>query len=85
MSDEMPRPGPEPRVADEELIAAVEASETPIACARAVADRVGLSRQATTSRLTRLADEGVIESGRVGEATPVYWVPEEVTPQNQTQ
>jgi DNA-binding Lrp family transcriptional regulator len=71
---DMSRPGPQPDVKDGELVTAIESREQPFATAGDVAEIVGLSRWRTSQRLKRLADEGDIKHGKVGERTTIYWL-----------
>jgi prophage antirepressor-like protein len=73
----MSRPGPDPKVADSELVAAIESREQPYATAGDVAEIVGLSRWRASQRLQRLADEDGIESGTVGKVVQIYWLESE--------
>jgi len=69
----MPDVGPDPAVPDERLIAAIAATDTPVASAHDVAELVDLSRQRCGERLKRLADNGDIRAGTTGR-TQVYWL-----------
>lgn len=71
---DMSRPGPKPDVPDGEIVTAIDRRDQPFATAKDVAEIVGLSRWRTSQRLERLADEGAVERGKVGERTTIYWL-----------
>jgi predicted ArsR family transcriptional regulator len=71
---DMSRPGPDPDVNDEELVWVLGHREQPYATAGDVSEDVPLSETRTKQRLDRLADEGDIESGAVGERQTIYWL-----------
>ena len=73
---DMSRPGPDPDVADEELVTALAYRDLPYATAGDVSEHVALSETRTKQRLDRLVDEGRICSGPVGERTTIYWLDE---------
>jgi|APHM01.1.fsa_nt_gi hypothetical protein len=69
----MPNVGPDPQVSDEQLIAAIAETETPVASAQDVSGLVDLSRQRCAKRLQRLAENGRIKEGTTSKTT-VYWL-----------
>jgi len=71
---DMSKPGPDPDVTDGELLTAIENREQPFATAKDVAEMVGLSRWRCSQRLERLAEDGCLECGVVGEKTTIYWL-----------
>ena len=73
MNEDMPNKGPEPKVSDERLIEIIEQHEVPVASAGAVAEKISISRQSVDRRLRRLADEGKVEQGKLGDYQTVYW------------
>ena len=73
MTEEMPNKGPKPKVPDKRLIEIVGEHEVPVASAGDVADKTTISRQSVDRRLRRLAEEGKIQQGKLGEYQTVYW------------
>jgi DNA-binding Lrp family transcriptional regulator len=70
----MSRPGPEPRVHDDEIISVIESDERPFSTAEDVADSVGLSGTRVRERLKRLVDTGKIQSATATANMEIYWV-----------
>jgi len=67
------KPGPDPRVDDETILQTLLSAYKPALSSTAVADRVGLSQQATSKHLKRLAEDGFVDSDKVGPAR-IWWV-----------
>jgi predicted transcriptional regulator len=61
-------------VTDAKIKGAIKQRDQPFATASDVAELVDLSRWRASQRLKRLANEGEIESGAVGDKTTIYWL-----------
>lgn len=72
----MTRPGPDPSVSDEDIIRVIVANEKPVMGTTEIADRLGISQQAMSRHLKRLADEGALKTDKVGQAR-VWWPTDE--------
>jgi hypothetical protein len=75
MSEET-RPGPTPRISDEEILAVFRDTEDPVLSTAEVTERIPLKRRATYNRLRSLADEGRLKSKQIGGRNTVWWVAE---------
>jgi predicted ArsR family transcriptional regulator len=65
--------GPDPKVTDSELYQAIDQTDEPFATANQISDAVGLSSFRVRQRMEKLAEEGKIESSRLGEGPYIYW------------
>lgn len=70
----MSRPGPDPRVSDEEIIGVIQSDDRPFSTAEDVADSVGLSGTRVRERLERLVASGRIQSANATANMEIYWV-----------
>jgi len=70
------KPGPDPRVTDEEILSLFRESQDPVLSTAEVAEQVPLKRRATYNRLRSLADEGRLESKQIGGRNTVWWLAE---------
>jgi len=75
MSEES-KPGPTPRVSDNEIIDLFRDTDDPVLSTAEVAEQVPLKRRATYNRLRSLADEGRLESKQIGGRNTVWWIAE---------
>ena len=66
--------GPDPKVADSELLDAVKRETRPFATAKSVSQTVSLSRERARQRLNRLSDQGKIEREKVAGGIVIYWL-----------
>ena len=67
------RPGPNPSVSDEALIRAILEAYPPALGTSDVADKVDLSSEATRRHLNRLAENGYLNTDKLG-SVRVWWV-----------
>ena len=70
------KPGPDPRVTDEEILSLFRESQDPVLSTAEVAEQVPLKRRATYNRLRSLADEGRLENKQIGGRNTVWWLAE---------
>jgi prophage antirepressor-like protein len=70
--------GPDPKVSDTQLVAAIRETDHPFAVAKDVAAHVGLSRERVRQRLNRLSDEDKIKRAKVSGAV-IYWLESDVS------
>lgn len=68
----MPSPGPEKRVSDVEILAAVLQAPHPVVTAGDVGDAVGISRQGADKRLRQLEDDDLVQSTKKG--SRLWWL-----------
>ena len=71
-----PRPGPDPSVEDVDILKTMLMAYPPALGTSDIADRIGLSQQATGRHLNRLEEEGYVESDKVGRAR-IWWLTDE--------
>lgn len=67
------KPGPSPEVSREEIIRAINDARPPALGTSDVADRIGISRQATDKHLWRMQDDGLVHTDNLGQ-TRIWWV-----------
>jgi len=67
------RRGPDPTVSDEELLRSMHMAYKPALGTTEIADMVGISQQAASKRLSRLEEERLIESDKIGNAR-AWWL-----------
>lgn len=75
MSEET-KPGPTPRISDEEILAVFQDTEDPVLSTAEVTERIPLKRRATYNRLRSLADGGRLKSKQIGGRNTVWWLAE---------
>jgi hypothetical protein len=75
MSEET-KPGPTPRISDEEILAVFRDTEDPVLSTAEVTEQIPLKRRATYNRLRSLADGGRLKSKQIGGRNTVWWVAE---------
>ena len=68
------KPGPTPRISDEEILAIFRDSEDPVLSTGEVTERIPLKRRATYNRLQSLTDEGQLKSKQIGGQNTVWWL-----------
>ncbi|WP_436900247.1 hypothetical protein [Halovenus halobia] len=78
------KPGPTPKVSNDEIIVLFRETDDPVLSTAEVAEQVPLKRRATYNRLRSLADEGRLESKQIGGRNTVWWLAEseELQPQS---
>jgi hypothetical protein len=79
MSDNT-KPGPTPRISDDEILAIFQDTDDPVLSTAEVTEQIPLKRRATYNRLRSLADEGRLESKQIGGRNTVWWVAESEKP-----
>jgi hypothetical protein len=70
------KPGPTPRVNEDEIIGLFRDTDDPVLSTAEVAEQIPLKRRATYNRLRSLADEGRLESKQIGGRNTVWWIAE---------
>jgi len=79
MSEES-KPGPTPRVSDNEIIDLFRDTDDPVLSTAEVTERIPVKRRATYNRLRSLADKGRLESKQIGGRNTVWWIAESEKP-----
>lgn len=69
------KPGPNPTVSDEELLAIFRETDDPVLSTAEVAEMVPLQRRSVYARLAPLRDEGRLASKQIGGRNTVWWLP----------
>jgi len=70
------KPGPDPGVDDHTILQTLVSAYKPALSSTTVADRIGLSQQATSKHLKRLAEDDLVDSDKVGPAR-IWWITDE--------
>jgi len=65
--------GPEPKVSDDQLLAAIDSDERPFSTVAYVSEHVDLSNTRVRQRLATMAEDGSIESEHVAGDIKIYW------------
>jgi hypothetical protein len=68
------KPGPKPKVADEELLNVFRDISDPVLSTAEVAEQVALERRSVLNRLVSLRDEGRLDSKKIGGRNTVWWL-----------
>lgn len=68
------KPGPKPSVTDDEILAVFRETSDPVLSTAEVTEKVSLKRRSVYDRLTRLAEEGQLESKQIGGRNTVWWL-----------
>lgn len=69
------RPGPKPKVSDQELLSIIRESDDPVVTATEIAEQIEIGRRSTYDRLVKLEERGEVRSKKVGGRTTVWWAP----------
>lgn len=72
---QMPGPGREPRVNDQEILEVFRASSDPFLTTKEISEQLDLGRRGTFDRLVRLSEEDQLKSKKVGESATIWWLP----------
>ena len=75
MSEET-KPGPTPRISDEEILTVFRDTEDPVLSTAEVTEWIPLKRRATYNRLQSLADGDRLKSKQIGGRNTVWWLAE---------
>jgi DNA-binding Lrp family transcriptional regulator len=67
------KPGPHPRVSDEEILAVLREADSPVLSTADLAESLPIARRTTLNRLKQLRERGVIDSYAVGGRNTVWW------------
>jgi len=67
------KPGPDPSVNTETILRTLASAYKPALSTSDVADRIGLSQQATSKHMKRLSDDGLVDDDKVGPAR-IWWI-----------
>lgn len=68
------KPGPKPRVSDEEVLELFRESSDPVLSTAEVAAELPLVRRSVYDRLDRLRSEGMLEGKEIGGRNTVWWL-----------
>jgi hypothetical protein len=64
-------------IALEDVIAAIQRSDTPVVTAKEVGESLGCTSEAARRKLIALLDEGVVERRKVGAGAVIWWLVED--------
>jgi DNA-binding Lrp family transcriptional regulator len=67
------KPGPHPRVSDEEILAVLREADSPVLSTADLAESLPIARRTALNRLKQLRERGVVESYTVGGRNTVWW------------
>ena len=70
------KPGPKPKVSDEEILRLFRESTDPVLSTGEVTEEVPLKRRATYDRLVALNEQGELNSKQIGGRNTVWWLAE---------
>ncbi len=70
------KPGPTPRISDEEILAVFRDTDDPVLSTAEVTEQIPLKRRATYNRLRSLADGSRLKSKQIGGRNTVWWLAE---------
>jgi predicted transcriptional regulator len=70
------KPGPKPKVSDEEILRLFRESVDPVLSTAEVTEEVPLKRRATYDRLVALDEQGKLDSKQIGGRNTVWWLTE---------
>ncbi len=73
------KPGPHPRVSDEEILATLREADSPVLSTADVAESLPIARRTTLNRLKQLRERGLVDSHAVGGRNTVWWA-ENISP-----
>lgn len=68
------KPGRNPRVSDEDLLAVFRQTDDPVLSTSEVAAELPIKRRATLTRLQRLEENGILERKQAGGRNTVWWL-----------
>lgn len=71
------KPGPKPKVSDDEILAVFRNSADPVLSTAEVTEQLSLKRRSVYDRLSALAEDGRLEQKDIGGRNTVWWLPEE--------
>jgi predicted ArsR family transcriptional regulator len=69
-------PGRTPEITDQEILNVFRSSSDPVLTTREVASEFEITHRGVRDRLEKLANEGTLESKKVGARAKVWWDPE---------
>lgn len=64
------------KISDREIIDVIEGDEAGAVTAKEVSDELGVTRQAISYRLDKLATQGVVDCKNVGSRSVIWWIVE---------
>lgn len=67
------KPGPHPRVSDEEILSRLREAGTPVLSTADLAKSLPIARRTALNRLKQLRERGVVDSYTVGGRNTVWW------------
>jgi DNA-binding Lrp family transcriptional regulator len=67
------KPGPHPRVSDEEILSWLREANAPVLSTADLAESLPIARRTTLNRLKQLRERGVVDSYTVGGRNTVWW------------
>jgi len=69
------KPGPNPSITDDEILALFQESDDPVLSTAEVAELTPLTRRSVYDRLVALREEGKLDSKEIGGRNTVWWLP----------
>lgn len=73
----MPKPGPDAKVSNDEILETVASQAKPFATAQDVAAETELSARRLRIRMNKLAEEGELARENISGNAVVYWIPDD--------
>ena len=70
------KPGPKPRVSDQEILELFEATDDPVLSTAEVAEQLPAQRRSVYDRLVKIREGGRLASKQIGGRNTVWWRPE---------
>lgn len=67
------KPGPDPTADRKSILKALALAYPPVLGTSDIAERTGVSRQAADQRLRRMADDGLVDTRKIGRVR-VWWI-----------
>jgi len=67
------KPGPDPTADRKSILEALALAYSPVLGTSDIAERTGVSRQAVDQRLRRMAEDGLVETRKIGRSR-VWWI-----------
>jgi len=70
------KPGPNPRVSDDEILQLFRDTDDPVLSTAEVTEQLSIKRSGTYKRLSALRDDGQLTGKDIGGRNTVWWIPE---------
>ena len=71
---QMPKPGPDPEVSDDEIIQVIRSVPFPFAKTADISEETGMTQTWARERLNRLAEAGHIRRRKISKGGIIWWL-----------